>query len=188
MKNTLLSFFSLFAFLGIMNSQNYKISQKNSSALWTGKAAFNSYSLSGSVQIKSGVFTIENNKITNFEIKIDMKSIDHENKDLKNHLKGKDFFEVNTYKTAKFTLTEQAQIIDGYASLIGIMTIKNISKEETLLLKVDLVNNLLLGNIQINRTAYGASFNSPSLFEKLKEDAIADEFSLEYKLVIEKTN
>ena len=93
-------------------AQKFKLNQKTSSISWTGKAAFNAYTLTGSLQVKAGEITIENDSIKNLEVIIDMKSLHHENKDLKNHLRNKDFFEVNKYQTAIFTLLIPVKIND----------------------------------------------------------------------------
>lgn len=53
-----------------------------------------------------------------------MESLDHENKDLKSHLRGKDFFEVKKHKEAKFVLSEPAVITNNKVVLTRNLTIK----------------------------------------------------------------
>lgn len=168
-----------------MHSQSYEITN-NSIIKWTGKAAFNSYNLTGTISVIKGSFKIKNNLVTDFEISIDMKSIEHENTDLKKHLRSEDFFDVKSFKVSKFKLTEPALIENNSVTLIGLLTIKDTSRKEALKLKLDLTKNLITGILTINRTLYGASFRSPSLFEKIKEDAISDDFKLECTLELEK--
>lgn len=163
------------------NAQELKLNKNQSKLNWTGKAAFNSYSLTGSLKVKEGSITIEGNKIMTLEITIDMKSLDHENTDLKSHLRNEDFFEVNTFKTATFSILKPVTIDNNKAILVGKMTIKNITKEETI--QVDISKNVLTFSHIIDRTTYDVKFNSPSLFKKMKENAIADEFLLEGKLI-----
>lgn len=151
---------------------------------WTGKAAFNSYELSGTLKTKTGILEIKNDSIKQLVITIDMKSLDHKNKDLKKHLRSKDFFEIKTYHEATFTLTKPAAIIDGKANLIGNMIIKDKTKQETIPVNVKMLGNktCISLNCTLNRIAYGITFNSPTVFEKIKENAIADNFKLKAEL------
>ena len=164
---------SIFAQDFILNSSELK---------WTGKSAFNSYSLSGTLVAEEGFATVVENQIIDMKIVVDMKSLDHENLDLKIHLRGNDFFEVKTYDKAIFQLTEPAIIVKGKATLVGNMTIKETTKEEIIIVDIATDNLTLTFYTTLNRTTYGVTFNSPSLFKNLKENAIADEFILEGKL------
>jgi polyisoprenoid-binding protein YceI len=131
-----------------------------------------------------GTLVIKDNVIESLEVKVDMKSLDHKNKRLKSHLRGKDFFEVKKYTTATFTLDQPVAIVDGKAQLSGTFTIKNSSHQEqmqvTILVKENKVS--LAFDTEIDRTKYGVKFNSPSFFKKMKENAIADLFVLKGNL------
>ena len=163
------------------------INAEKSTINWKGKAAFNSYSPTGTIQVKEGSISIENNVITALNIVIDMTTLDHEIKDLKNHLRNKDFFEVKKYKTATFTLSEPAKIINGGVLVVGAMTIKNTTKKETIKLTVSHEGALRLQfDFNLDRTEYGIKFNSPNFFKKLKENAIADKFNLKGNLVFDR--
>ncbi len=167
------------------SAQNKSINTENSSLSWTGKAAFNSYSLNGTLKIKNGIINIENDSIKILTITIDMENLNHENDDLKKHLRGKDFFEVKTYKTATFSLNKPVSINNGEATLRGEMRIKDITKMETFTIKLNTDYSNLSFDISIDRTAYGIKFNSPSFFEEMKENAIADEFKLKGNFKLE---
>lgn len=176
------------AFILLISVQNYSqklnLDHKNSSISWTGKAAFNAYALTGSLQAKSGEIEIENDSIKKLEVIIDMKSLHHSNKDLKKHLRNKDFFEVKKYQTAFFTLTNPVKITAGKIVLVGNMTIKNITKKEEI--EVEINKNEIVNikfNTNLDRTKYGVKFNSPSFFKSMKENAIADEFILKSELI-----
>ena len=144
---------------------------------WTGKAAFNAYSLSGTIDIKRVSSKISSNRIEDLIIEIDMTSLNHENTDLKTHLRSKDFFEVDRFQTASFELSQPTNITDGRARLEGILSIKGIKKQKTF--EVSIVDKVLILDIVINRIDYGITFNSPTIFEKMKDQAIADDFKLE---------
>ncbi len=166
-------------------AQDKSISTEKSSLSWTGKAAFNAYSLTGTLKVKRGTLTIENDSIKALKITIDMKSLDHENSDLKAHLSGKDFFEVKTYIEATYMQTQPIAIINGEALIIGKMNIKSITKTECFIIKINEDYSSFSFDISIDRTSYGVKFNSPSFFKKMKENAIADEFKLKGDLRLE---
>ena len=164
--------------------QQYNLINKKTSISWTGKAAFNAYSLTGSLKAKSGFIKLQNDSIIKLEVEIDMKSLDHKNSNLKNHLRNKDFFEVKKYKTARFKLISPVIIKNNKAVLIGEMSIKSTTKKEEIKIELIKKDNLLIKlTTIIDRTEYDVKFNSPSVFKKMKENAIADEFILECKLV-----
>jgi len=168
-------------------AQDFKLSTSSSTLKWTGKAAFNSYSLSGTLKVKSGNFKIEKNKIKAGRIVINMKSLDADNKDLKKHLRGKDFFEVKKHKTASFVLTETIDIQSKNPVAKGKLTIKGITKNYSFPLKISKEGEKykVSGTLTINRTDFGIYYNSPNYFKGLKQKAIADEFKLKMELSFE---
>ena len=165
-------------------SQEYNLNYKKTIVYWTGKAAFNAYSLTGTIKAKKGKIVLENDSIKQLEIIIDMKTLDHKNKDLKKHLRGKDFFEVRKHKTARFFLTKPVQIKNNKAILIGQLSIKNVTKTEKIEIEIDNKNGFKVNfNATLDRTEFGVKFNSPSIFKKMKENAIADNFLLKGELI-----
>lgn len=184
MRPSKLFFIVIFTLIGLKNTaQELKLNLEKSILNWTGKAAFNSYSLTGKLKPKKGVIKIEGNTITNLKVIIDMKSLYHENKDLKKHLRGQDFFEVKSFTEASFEISEPTKITNNKANLIGEMTIKDIIKKEVI--EIIIIENKISFEYKINRTKYGVKFNSPSFFKKMKENAIADEFVLKGELFFE---
>ena len=186
MKTLKIYIITLFAFTSLtMNAQEYSMNNKKSNLTWTGKAAFSSYSLSGDLKTSQGKILIENNTIKSLDITIDMTSLTHKNKNLKSHLRSKDFFEVKRYKQAQFTITKPVQIVDRKATLVGTMKIKKTSLEESIEANIKIKGGqvILTFNTKLDRTKYGVKFNSPSFFKKMKENAIADNFLLKGELI-----
>lgn len=179
LKNLFIAIFTVFAFNA--QAQEFKLDNKKSEINWTGKAAFNSYSLTGTLTSEEGKIVIKDNQIETLEVVIDMKSLNHENKRLKSHLRGKDFFEVKKYAKATFTLDKPTAVKDGHAELSGTLKIKNSTHLEKIKAVVKIQDDkvLLTFNTEIDRTKYGVKFNSPTFFKKMKENAIADAFKLE---------
>jgi polyisoprenoid-binding protein YceI len=144
----------LFCLISIFTfGQNKTINTKDSLLQWTGKVAFNAYSLTGTLKVKQGEIKIENDSIKLLKIVIDMTSLDHENNDLKTHLKGKDFFEVKTYTEASFTVSQPAQIANGLALITGELKIKDVTKTESFTITISEDYSVLNFNISIDRTA-----------------------------------
>lgn len=176
---------SILVFCTMADAQENSVNIKTSKINWTGKAAFSNYSQKGNLNLKSGKIKIQNDTIHSLEIVVNMRSLYHKNKDLNSHLRGKDFFEVKKYQTAEFTITEPVKIENGVAKIEGKMTIKNITKTEKFTLSINDNYNSLRFEISIDRTKYGVKFNSPNIFKKLKENAIADQFRLEGNLYLD---
>jgi len=190
MKNIVLTF-SLFLFLNLSTTiaQNWTLDPIKSKIEWAGKAAFSTYTLGGTLQIKSANIEVVDKGIQAATFIFDMKTIDGENKDLTKHLKSKDFFEVKKYKTAKFTLLALKTDSTNQVLANGNLTIKGTTKAISFPIEINQSDNQLTikGKAIINRTAYGITYNSPSYFEKLKDHAIADDFELSFNLIFFKT-
>ena len=185
MKNILIVCLAFCHLPNIMSAQNWTFQPTQSQLTWTGKAAFSAYTLGGTIQLKTAAITIENEIIQTGTIVFDMKTIDGEIKDLTKHLKSKDFFEVKKYKTATFELLEIATNNTGEQIAKGQLTIKDKTKPIEFILQQAFNQNQLTikGKAIVNRTDFGITFNSPSFFEKLKDQAIADEFELVFELL-----
>lgn len=178
-----LSFLAI-AYSTLIFSQSKLIDKEQSTLNWTGKAAFNAYSLTGNLKVKNGTALIRNDSLIALKIIVDMKSLHHENGALKSHLRSKDFFEVKTYDTAIFALIEPALIRNNSAEITGYFTIKNHPQKESLTLNFSDNQSLIRFEMNLDRTDYGINFNSPSFYEKLKDDAIADVISIKGQLIM----
>ncbi|GAA0711602.1 YceI family protein [Aquimarina litoralis] len=184
LKNILIISLIIFG-LPEIQAQNYTLDVKSSELSWTGKAAFNSYALTGTIAPKNGTVTTLDNTISSLQLIINMKSIDHENNDLKNHLKNEDFFEVKKYPTATFIVKNSVTLENTETVLKGSLTIKGKTNTENIPVTIETkgADILITFKYSIDRTKYGVNHNSPSIFKRMKENAIADEFILEGKLL-----
>ncbi len=154
---------------------------KKSTVKWTGYGEVGDYSLTGSVNLKSGYFEIAKSKIISGSIIIDLKSINHSDANLKEHLKGKDFFEVNKYPTAQFKITNSKVITNNEIELYGNLTIKKTNKPVTIRMTQN--KNSYSGKINVDRTVFGVQYGSNSFFDNLGDQAIKNEFELSFSLV-----
>ncbi|PQB03519.1 YceI family protein [Aureitalea marina] len=147
---------------------------------WQGKAAYSSYSPEGSLQLLSGRLSLKDGVIDTLNIVIDMRSLQQENQQLRDHLRDADFFDVERFPVATFILTEPLKQATGEVELVGNLTIKGNTKEERIKANISESSQGLSLQFehQMDRTEYGVTFNSPSFFENLKDQAIDDHFSL----------
>ncbi len=151
---------------------------------WKGKAAFNAYALAGTLQLKKSEFVVEGESLSTATITMDMKTIASDNKQLVKHLNSKDFFEVKRFPEATFFLSESVALVTGEQLAEGLLTIKSTSLPISIPLMISKKgeNWVISGQVMVDRTKYGIKFNSPTYFEKLKDQAIADEFELTFAL------
>ena len=154
---------------------------QKSTIKWTGYGELGGYSLTGSINLKSATLVMENNKIKSGTISIDMKSLDHSDIHLKEHLKGEDFFEVSKYPKATFVILDSKNISNTELEVSGSLTIKKVTKPIVFRMKRE--QNNLTGKITIDRTMFGVQYNSNSFFDNLGDQAIKNNFDLEFNLV-----
>jgi polyisoprenoid-binding protein YceI len=106
---------------------------------WTGAKL--AYDHKGTMNVKSGDFSAEGNKIKSGEFVIDMTSLKNtdlasdpeKQSDLEDHLKGSDFFDVETFSTAEFSITSVADAATDEANcmITGNLLLKGVSKSVT---------------------------------------------------------
>ncbi len=116
---------------------SYRISSQESSVNWLGEVA-GVYGHDGSINIAGGNVTVEGGQITAGTVTIDMTSIEPANpdqyadedgkraSDLKAHLSTGDFFLVDEFPTATFTVKSH-----NGDKLVGDLTIRGNTNEET---------------------------------------------------------
>ena len=171
------------------NTSSLNANEQKSQLTWTGKAAFSSYALSGTIPLKAGQIHLDaSGAVTAVQLSINTKGIASDISRLTKHLKSADFFDVKKHPTATFESDTVTYEGPNQLSVTGQMTIKGIQRPETFSVKLSTEGKVIVGlaKVKINRTDYGISYNSPSLMEKLKEEAIDDWFEVECKLVFGK--
>jgi polyisoprenoid-binding protein YceI len=174
-------------FLGQLAHSQTLIYQKDASQIsWTGRAALTNYRLTGTLPKASGWITIKDDDIESASITIDMKALRAENNDLEKHLKSTDFFDVNTYGTAVFELAQLIYTSEATTAL-GQLTIKDITVDMDIPIVMERAEEMwkISGTLVFDRTRFGIVYNSPSFFENLKDQAIADEIILEFVMVFQ---
>lgn len=151
---------------------------------WTGYGEIGGYSLSGTMKIKNTSIQADSAKLTGAKIIFDVNSIQQESSQLIEHLKGKDFFNVAKFPEAMFVAEELIYTDASNAVAKGKLTIKGITKQMNIPLKLSTAgNNLKIsGKIKVDRTAFGIKYNSSDFFSNLGDQAIKNNFDLEFEI------
>lgn len=173
--------------LGALNAwtqTSLNVISEDSKVMWTGTKVLGFHQ--GVVKFKEGKVIMNNNKLAGGEFVIDMKSITCTDipqsepvakRNLENHLKDADFFNVAKYPTAKFEITEVRQHPTdpvGYL-VLGNLTIKEITKPwKVEVFPTTQTNNLFIGqaDLRFNRQLFGVSYKG------LEDELVHDEVRL----------
>jgi len=176
----------LVSYINLNGQEQKSIDLKKSTLKWTARSTVTG-SYSGNLAFNSGSITIMDSQIIDAEVEVNMLSLTAENKDLEKHLKAEDFFNVEKYLTATFSLIDKALINNSAIDAKGKMTIIGQTQEIIVKLQVDRSEGLITikGKVIIDRTKFGIYHNSPSFLTRLKEKAIADEFEIKLGLVFQ---
>lgn len=160
----------------------YKLDNKNSVISWEGEFV-NGFSEKGTLKLTSGEFGVKDGLITSGQFEIDMNSIDsipHKDR-LVAHLKSADFFETETYPTAKFILkkmmasSEEGAKVGRYI-IAGDLIMKGITKPVSFTTTLSSTQNGLsaTASFAINRADWAVKYNSATFFKDLGDKIIRD--------------
>lgn len=163
---------------------------------WTGRNA--KYAHHGAIALKHGYITIENGELTAGEFVLDMPTVKDEDiadeamrAILETHLRSSDFFDIEHFPEAHFTIThveriERASIGQSNHVIRGTLQIKDVSNDiEFPAMIVPMDDGSINGqaHFDIDRTAWNVRYGSEKFFEKLGMHLVNDAISLELFLV-----
>lgn len=146
----------------------------------------------GTVAAQEGAFVAEQGQIVGGTIFVDMNTIadldltdEKFNTMLVNHLKSEDFFAIETYPSATFTISSVTKIDAGTYDVTGNMTMKG--KEQEISFPAIFVNTetgmQVTGTATLDRTLWDVRFGSDKFFDNLGDGLIEDEFTLTFDLM-----
>lgn len=175
----------------------YQIDPSQSEVKWVGAKEVG-HSHNGTIAIQSGMVKVDDGKITNAELVINMDSIANDdvkdpgyNKKLVDHLKSDDFFHVTQYKTATFKM-KSGQSVDasgGKAELAGTLQIRDKSQPHVIMLESVSISDksaTASGKTSFDRSQFDVKYNSksfPNLFKVAADKIIKNEIDLTFKIV-----
>lgn len=183
--NRFVCMLGLICLAGICPGQSLLLLIEESQVNWTGSAAIGSYQLGGSLTTEKGFLEIGEGLVMKGLVVLDMKSLVSETAGLCDHLRKKDFFHVKKYPQASFELSRPCPLIEGKAVVEGILAIRGVQKQVQIPVELALEGELieLKARLVIDRTEYGMRYNSPSFFENLGNQAIANEMVVDVRLI-----
>lgn len=172
----------------------YTVIAEESSINWTaGKPLIAGYVHTGTLNVQSGTVEVADSSASGSFV-IDMTSVKvtslgggkaGKESALEAHLKKDDFFGIETYPTATFTISSIAptEEADTY-TVTGGLTMKDKTNEVTFPVRIYMEEGKLhaYADFTIDRTLWGITFASASVFDNLANNAIGDEVTLSLKL------
>lgn len=169
-------------------SQKANIDAVKSKIEWTGKKIVGN-AHNGELKVKSGTLEVKNDQIISGTVVVDMNSLtclDLEDKDynakLVGHLKSDDFFSVEKYPTATFTVKKSTKFTNGKATVNGDITIKGTTKPVTAVVTRS-SNNTYTTRLEVDRSQFDVRYGSNSFFDNLGDKAIDNNFVLDITIV-----
>ncbi len=135
----------------------------------------------------------ENGELVGGSIVMDMESIqvlDTDSTTLLNHIKSADFFEVENYPTAEFTLKRVEKLEDSEFDYLatGDMTIKGKTNEIEVMVKFEADGDLISAEtkFEIDRTRWDIIYGSGNFFKELGDNVIDDMIGFDIRIVATK--
>lgn len=157
---------------------------KNSALTWEGSKVTGSHE--GTIELKSGYLTLDNNDLVGGGFVIDMTTIvctDLSGKgkaSIEGHLKSDDFFSVDKFPYASLTILDvKKKGLDQYQVNANI-TIKGMTQK--IMFDAEINEKTAKAKLVIDRTEFGIIYKSGNFFEELADKAIYNEFKLSIEL------
>ncbi len=170
-------------------SKTAQLDPASSTLTWTGKKLAGSHT--GSIRLKDGKIEVKGTEIVGGQFTIDMTSIDNKdltdatwNKKLVGHLKADDFFAVDKFPVATFTITQIKKLATPTAEanheVTGNLTLRDQTHPVTFpaLIEVKAGSAVAKGTVSIDRTVFGIRYNSGQFFKNLGDKLIDDHFQV----------
>ncbi|WP_346857377.1 YceI family protein [uncultured Draconibacterium sp.] len=169
----------------------YEVDKRSSVVHWSGSGLAGRHT--GYVLIGSSSFKTQKDKLVEGHVELDLNTIDCRNyefqdwnEQLVDHLKSDDFFAVDKYPSAEFSLTTIEKTEDPMVYTIkGELGLKGITNDISFPARIHISNDklLVLGTASIDRTQWGIKFASGRFFKNLGDELINDEIEIEFELV-----
>jgi polyisoprenoid-binding protein YceI len=157
-----------------------EVKTENSKVVWKGYKVTGSHV--GTINLKEGTLTFDNDKLVGGKFIIDMTTITNTDQEgeykekLEGHLKSDDFFGVQAYPTATLVFNRVIATGKNAYTVTGDLTIKGTT--ETITFETSIYGRKATANLKIDRAKYNVKYGSTSFFDNLKDKAIYDEFDL----------
>lgn len=173
----------------------FEIDTKASKVYWTGKKVTGEHT--GYLSIGDGTVHVKNNAVVGANINMDLNSIvctdlenETYNQKLVGHLKSEDFFSVEKFPMANFSITSIKKNSNGENNVVGDLTIKGITHEISFPAKIGMENRTVTaeGTAKLDRTKWNIQYGSGKFFEGLGDKMIYDEFEITFDISAKANN
>lgn len=180
----------LFGSSTAVKSTVFLVDKTNSTLIWTARKVNGQHT--GSIRISKGTLELDNNQLQRGSFELDTRSITvtdlkdaDSNAKLTGHLKSDDFFAVEKFPAANFTVNSVTTVSANQHTVTGKLTIKGITHDLSFPATVVINGSKLSAKalVKIDRTKYDIKFRSKSFFENLGHKAIYDDFDLDITLL-----
>lgn len=172
--------------------EKFSIDKKQSVVSWKGSMSVAGKGAhAGYVYVSTGYLTMDKDQLVGGTVEIDMNTIadkDHgSDNNLVRHLKDPDFFDVDKFPRAAFSIAKVTSGSAGNVSIDGLLMIKGITNPVKFPARVEVKSGVVTatGKLTIDRTKWGVQYKS-GLFGTLADEAIADNIEFEMKIVAKK--
>lgn len=164
----------------------YTLDTESSKIMWSGSKRVGA-THTGLIDAQEGAAVVESGEVTGGTVEVDMRTITdsdlvdaESNRKLVGHLKSDDWFDVATYPTATFALSEVNE--DAFT---GTMTVKGIENEVKFPATVMMTESgvQVTGIVTLDRTLWDIRYGSGKFFDNLGDELIEDEFTLTLDLL-----
>jgi len=173
----------------------YAVITEESEIGWTaGKPLIADYTHHGIIKVKNGTIIIGDDTASGSFI-IDMTSLkvtslgggkEGRESQLESHLKTGDFFDVEKYPTASFSISKVTPTdVGGVYIIDGSLTMKDVTDTISYPAQIYEKDGKLyaVADFTIDRTKWGITFGSANFFSNIANNAISDEVTLSLNLV-----
>ena len=174
-------------------NEKYVIDKKESVITWKCSMVFaHKGGHTGYVSIQKGELMTEKGQLVGGAVEVDMNTIadEHHQSDnnLVEHLKSLDFFDVKTFPSAAFGITQVASADGGNINVTGILIIKGITHEVTFPANMEVKGGVVHANgkLTIDRTKWDVRYGSGKFFDCFADKAISDDIEFDMKIVAKK--
>lgn len=176
------------------NAEMYMVNTANSVINWTGSKPTKQHN--GTIKLNKGVVFVTNGTVTGGDFELDMNSITDLDMEgggkskLEGHLKSGDFFQVDSFPTGNFAITnvEADGVNENGYNVTGNLTLKGITKSVTFPANIQMQDGALSAvssAFTIDRTLWDVKYNSGTI-GTLADNIIHDEVGLVLQLVAAK--
>lgn len=172
---------------GKLTDGNYVIQSSESTVAWFGSKIGGSHE--GTILIEDGGLNVENGFIVSGSFILDMSTITSPDGDgLVNHLKSKDFFDIEKFPKSKFVIKSVTSVDENNFTVTGDLTIRDITRKISFPARIT-TDKTKLGSeatFTIDRTLWGIEFRSGKIFKDIGDKLIHDDikFTLDLNSIV----